>query len=429
MRYLFIIMSLSVACSAFCQQSVLMLKYRQMALDYNHDIKSARENISASLELVGAAKADLKPKLQGGASYQYTGNPMELNIDIPAAGSPVHFQGQHNSYGLSAALSQPVYSGGRLLAMLRKAEFQHDYARNQELLLKNGVSQQSDVTYWSSVAHGEMVSVAEDSKKAVEKLVKLVRQRVELGYTDVNDLLMAEVKLNEAEYTLQQSKTLLATSVMSLNSLIGAPLCNETELDKEVTAITSSDRIYQLAQNVRPEQVMAQNQLAISESDKKINRAKYLPQLHVGAEGYYQSPSYDFTSQMKLNYGVYVKLSVPIFEWNKRGKEARAAQNRVNIANENLKKVDDKINLEVSTARVSFIQAVEQVNLTHNSLAKAFENERRSMERYAEGKLSVMDVLQVQLYRQSAQINYIQAKLAAQCWWGSLQYALNLYNN
>ena len=39
----------------------LMLKYRDMALDYNHDIRSAKENILAYMKLSGAAKADLKP--------------------------------------------------------------------------------------------------------------------------------------------------------------------------------------------------------------------------------------------------------------------------------------------------------------------------------------------------------------------------------
>ena len=49
-----------------------------MALDYNHDLKSAKENINISQELLGAAKSDLKPKLGSSASYKYVGNPTEL---------------------------------------------------------------------------------------------------------------------------------------------------------------------------------------------------------------------------------------------------------------------------------------------------------------------------------------------------------------
>ena len=47
------------------QQSNLLEKYRQMAVSYNHDLKAADKNISASIELEKSAKADLKPKLSG----------------------------------------------------------------------------------------------------------------------------------------------------------------------------------------------------------------------------------------------------------------------------------------------------------------------------------------------------------------------------
>lgn len=428
MKYIVLILAVLVPGCAYSQESELMLKYRRMALEYSPDIKSARENVAASIEMIGAAKADLKPKLGAGATYQYAGHPIELNIEAEALGTPLHFQGQNNKYGASLSLSQPLYSGGRLLALLEKAGYQRDYALNEALLLRNVISRQSDVTYWNSVARGELVGVAEESKKAVGDLVKIVKLRVDLGYTDPSDLLMAEVKLNEAEYALQQSQTVFATSVMSLNSLIGVELDKQTALDSEVKAITTSDWISALSPNSRPEYLMAQNQISISESDKKITNSKYLPQLSVGADGSFQSPSYDFTPQMKPNYGVYATLSVPLFEWGKKGKESRAAQNKINRATQQLKKVEDHVNLEVSSARLALVQAVEQVNLTHHSLSKAFENEKRSTERYAEGRLSIMEVLQAQLYRQNAQVNYIEAKLIAQSSWSELQRALSLYN-
>ena len=120
-------------------------------------------------------------------------------------------------------------------------------------------------------------------------------------------------------------------------------------------------------------------------------------------------------------------FSMPVFEWGKMNKESRAAKSKVNIASQSLQKTIDRINLEVSTSRLSLIQAIEQVNLTDSSLFKAFENERLATEQYSEGRISVVDLLQAQLYRQNAQINYIQAKLNAQHSRRELQRALNLY--
>ena len=89
------------------------------------------------------------------------------------------------------------------------------------------------------------------------------------------------------------------------------------------------------------------------------------------------------------------------------------------MAAENLSKVTDGVNLEIQTARNSLRQAIEQVNLTRNSLDKACENETMALERYDEGKSSVIEVIDAQTYRQLAQMNYVHAKVSAQNYYSS----------
>ena len=380
------------------------------------------------MDIVGAARADLKPKLGAGASYQYVGHQMELNINLEALGSPVSFQGQNDQYNAFLSLSQPVYQGGRLLAILKRAEGQRDVAQYQSQMLTSVVSQQSDVTYWNCVAMGEVAAVALESKESIEEFVKVVKQRVDLGYADPTDLLMVEVKLNESEYMLMQANTSYAISKMALNSITGVNLNVDTTTDSVVAPINTTDWIGGLISNPRPEVMIARTQIGITKADKKIVNSKYLPQINIGAEGNYKSPAYDFSSDMKPNYGIYAKVSVPVFEWGKRTKESRAAGRKINIATQNLEKTEDQVALETESSRKTLEQSVEQVNLTYRSLAKALENEQRSLERYREGKMSVLDILQAQLYRQNAQVNYIQAKVVAQNSWSELQRSLNLYN-
>ena len=78
-------------------------------------------------------------------------------------------------------------------------------------------------------------------------------------------------------------------------------------------------------------------------------------------------------------------------------------------------------------ARNSLRQAIEQVNLTRNSLDKACENETMALERYGEGKSSVIEVIDAQTYRQLAQMNYVHAKVSAQNYYSELLKALNKY--
>ena len=420
----FVFLSLPV----LAQQSTLLEKYRTMALDYNHDLKAAEKNIAASMEVEKSARADLKPKLSGAASFQYTGNPMELTLDIPYTGLSKTVEGKNLNYGGSLSILQPVYTGGRVLESIRMAQHQQALAGNQAKALNDAVCYQTDIQYWSAVARQEIVDVAEDFRNSIAALVKTIKERVEVGLVDPQDLLMAEVKLNEAEYQLLQAQSNFETGRMALNSMIGVRLEQPTELDAQIPIVVVSDSLWLSTGMGRPEIQMAYDKIRIAESTKKLNDSQFKPQFYVGVEGSYSSPGYNFKKDLDPNYAVYAKVSVPIFEWGKRRSEKRVSSFRIGMAEDNLNKVVDRVELEVSVARKALSQAIERVRLSESSLAKAEENEAKAVERYNEGKVSVVEVIDAQTYRQTSQVNYVQAKAAAQGHYSELIKALHSYD-
>lgn len=420
----FVFLSLPV----LAQQSTLLEKYRTMALDYNHDLKVAEKNIAASMEVEKSARADLKPKLSGAASFQYTGNPMELTLDIPSIGLSKTVEGKNLNYGGSLSILQPVYTGGRVLESIRMAQHQQALAGNQAKALNDAVCYQTDIQYWSAVARQEIVDVAEDFRNSIAALVKTIKERVEVGLVDPQDLLMAEVKLNEAEYQLLQAQSNFETGRMALNSMIGVRLEQPTELDAQIPIVVVSDSLWLSTGMGRPEIQMAYDKIRIAESTKKLNDSQFKPQFYVGVEGSYSSPGYNFKKDLDPNYAVYAKVSVPIFEWGKRRSEKRVSSFRIGMAEDNLNKVVDRVELEVSVARKALSQAIERVRLSESSLAKAEENEAKAVERYNEGKVSVVEVIDAQTYRQTSQVNYVQAKAAAQGHYSELIKALHSYD-
>ena len=420
----FVFLSLPV----LAQQSTLLEKYRTMALDYNHDLKAAEKNIAASMEVEKSARADLKPKLSGAASFQYTGNPMELTLDIPSIGLSKTVEGKNLNYGGSLSILQPVYTGGRVLESIRMAQHQQALVGNQAKALNDAVCYQTDIQYWSAVARQEIVDVAEDFRNSIAALVKTIKERVEVGLVDPQDLLMAEVKLNEAEYQLLQAQSNFETGRMALNSMIGVRLEQPTELDAQIPIVVVSDSLWLSTGMGRPEIQMAYDKIRIAERTKKLNDSQFKPQFYVGVEGSYSSPGYNFKKDLDPNYAVYAKVSVPIFEWGKRRSEKRVSSFRIGMAEDNLNKVVDRVELEVSVARKALSQAIERVRLSESSLAKAEENEAKAVERYNEGKVSVVEVIDAQTYRQTSQVNYVQAKAAAQGHYSELIKALHSYD-
>lgn len=418
---------LSLPLSVFAQQSALLEKYRIMALNYSHDVKAAEKNIAASLEVEKSARADLKPKLSGIANFQYTGNPMELSLDIPFMGLSKTVEGKQLNYGASLSILQPVYTGGRVLESIRMAQHQQSFVGNQAEAVNAAVCYQTDIQYWSTVARHELVAIAEDFRNSMAALVKTIRERVEVGLVDPQDLLMAEVKLNEAEYQLLQAKSNFETGRMALNSMIGVQLENPTEMDTLIPMVVTNDSLWISVGIARPEIRMAYDQIQIAESSKRLNDARFKPQFYIGVDGSYSSPGYNFKKDLDPNYAVYAKVSVPIFEWGKRRSEKRASSFRVGMAEDNLNKVTDQVELEVGMARKALVQAIERVHLSESSLTKAEENEAKAIERYNEGKVSIVEVIDAQTYRQTSQVNYVQAKAAAQGHYSELIKAFHGY--
>ncbi len=407
---------------------ILLNKYRKMALEYNHDLKSAKKNIAASLELVKSAKDDMKPSLEGNANFTYIGKPMELSINIPSIEQAISFKGQPLEYGVGLSIYQPLYSGGKIIASIKLSEQEHSLSENTFNLIRSNVCLQIDVQYWSAVASIELEKIFESHYKSTQHLKKIVQERVEVGLSDSQDLLMVEVKLNNSKYQLLKSQSETQTNRMALNSLIGNSLDTIIEIEQTIPIDINSNTPSSTNNNERPEILMAYNDIDIQWSLMQINDSQYKTKIYLGAEGSYSSPGYNFKKDLNLNGALFAKLSVPIFNWGKRHSDKQAYTLRANMAQDNLNKVKDEVALEIQKSKMNLAESLKRVELSNNSLKKAEENEKKAMERYNEGKVSITEVIDAQVYKLTAQLNFVQAKLAMQVNYSELLKATNVYN-
>lgn len=267
-----------------------------------------------------------------------------------------------------------------------------------------------------SELYRELVDVSRQYQSSVGKLVAIVQERVEAEFTDRNDLLMAEVKKNEADYQLLQAIHDADVSFLSMAVLAGLSADSVFELDSLVVPVCEATvhTGFHPENSNRAELRIATENIARQQSLMKLENSQFLPHLSAGVDGSYAAPGYDFTADMDWNYAIYAKLSIPLYEWGKRKNVRRAGNYQVRMAKENYSKVVDPIYLETETAGSAYRQAVEQVLLTEQSLEKAAESESISLDNYREGLISIVEVINAQLYHLQARVNYIQSKLKAQ---------------
>ncbi len=415
-RWMILLMTF-LATEIHAQEPPLLIRYRTRVKEYSQDIKSAEYAIYIQQEREKSAKADFLPGLSAEANFNYTGNPRELNLVVPDLNEHLSFRGKESRYGTAVTLSQPLYSGGKIKAGYDKAKRENEMAKYEKERISSDIIHDADIRYWNKVAKEEIAHVTEEFRKAVENLVLVIQSRVDEEYTDKSDLLMAQVKLNEADYQMIQAKNEAEIARMNMNSLAGIPFSDTIPTDTFVIPLTETvphTLSLEKAVENRAEWKISEQKIGILKQEARIAQAAYLPWISVGIDGSYSSPGYDFKADWDPNYAIYAKLKVPVFEWGKRRNTREEGRHSVNRAIENHDKVEDCIKLDIETAFYEYQQAVQKVLLTENSLGKASENEKMALEKYWEGDISIVEVIDAQLYCQNAKMNYIHSKLNAQ---------------
>lgn len=415
--YIALLVLLVLTPNLLAQESVYQQAYRNRVVDYNPDIQAAKQNLGMQSEFKKVAKSDFMPKLMGGANFNYTGNPYELTVNMPESSRNLGFKGKNVQYGVGLSLEQSLYAGGALRGELKSATSKQNYAQSNVQRTVQAVLFEADVKYWQAIAQQELIQVAHSYVQAVEKLEQVAKHRVEVEYADRNDLLTTEVKLNDANYQLLRAQNSAEISRLALYAFANIEGNSDLLLDSAVVALKTRPQLTEDIQNLvmdRPEMQMANSKIDLQSSLKSIAKSKYKPQLSIGIDGNYSSPGYNFKSDLDLNYAVYAKLSVPLFEWGKGRNTRKAYDFSIQMAQQEKKKIEDDISLEIKSSYYNYTQNIDQVALTASSLEKAAESEQLTLARYKEGSVSIVEVLNAQLYHQQAQINYIQSKLSAQ---------------
>lgn len=404
--------------------------YRAQVRNYSKDLRAAVLSSRIKQEQQQSAKADFLPSLCGQAHYQYTGQPLRLSKEVPGLAVPIELEGRHQQYGATLTLAQPLYMGGVLKAKYEKAKTETTMSQLEIQRITNDLLYDADVHYWNKVARQEMTRVAGNFRQSVASLVEVVKERVEEGYTDRNDLLMAEVKLNDADFRLVQARNDEEVARLALHSFAGVPSDSILVTDSLLCPVPETlhpGNAQEDALMQRPEIHLAESNTNTQKSAAQIANANFRPHVSIGIDGSYTAPGYDFRSDLDPNYAIYAKLSIPIYEWGKRENTRQAGKHAISIALENEQKVRDQILLETETACCNLQLATDKVKLTEKSLEKAAESEQLATDKYKEGEVSIVEVINAQLFHLEAQINHIQSKLNAQIAYSALCRARGAY--
>ena len=246
----------------------------------------------------------------------------------------------------------------------------------------------------------------------MKELVKYLSDACETGMAYRNDLLKAQVKLNEAELMLQKAQNGKALARMNLCRVIGVDLYADVDvrdsLSGEITpGILNSENTLE----DRPEYNLLTKEEELKEKQVALTRSDFLPQLGVSASyGYSDGLSLNGQSSGVGSFTAIASLSVPIYHWGEGRGKVKALKAEQEMSRLKREETSQLMLLEIARARYNIEDSYLRVRLTKKSLEQADENLSVSKNQYELGLESLTNYLEAQAQWQKAWSDWIDAK-------------------
>ena len=317
-------------------------------------------------------------------------------------------------------LTQPIYVGGRLIALHEIAATTRDVAEIEADSKQKELLVSVDEAYWRVVSVQHKHALAEQYYNLLLTLEGNVQELVAEGLATQQDLLKVKAKRGEAEVKKLQADNGLVLSKMALCQLIGLPLDASIQLDDSGLqqiqlhdSLVLSDGML----DARSEIQLLDAAHKIAQSNVKVMAAGLQPNIIAQANYIYTNPNLDngFSNNWKgtgfFSAGVVVNIPIAHADDILRLKAAKHEANVLALKREQLKEM---LSLQVTQANQKVLEAQQKVAMTEMQVRNAEEVMRFAHEAFDAGMATASDLMAAQTAWESACSDHIDAQVELQ---------------
>ncbi len=310
----------------------------------------------------------------------------------------------HNVFFGAVTLTQPIYMGGKIVALNKLAAINEQAQSQLERSERQNVIYAVDAAYWTVVSLKAKHELAKSFVNLLDTLDRNVKKMVEQGVATKSDQLSVDVKLNEANVDLLKVENGLSLSRMALAQICGLPVNSEMQVADEGTKSINPQA--EIARSYDMEQVYANRpdlhalELAADASrmEKRVALSAMLPNVAlIGAYSFSNPNMFDgFKTRFSGAFSVGVMVKIPIWHWGGNYNKYRAARSEETIMKLQVENAREMIELQVSQASYKAQEAIKTYTATEANLAKAQDNLRTATLGFKEGVIATDDVMAAQ---------------------------------
>jgi len=400
----------------------------QLALQNKADVKIAHDQVRMADAQLEAAWGNFLPSvnfsLRGSRNVQGEGRRFFSGLEFTAPASTREY------YSSGLSLSQPIFTGGRLLnnrkyAMLNSQQADIGYANTKEQVIMDVVS-----AYFQVLRAREFVRVYESTLESSQAQVDLVKERYNLGAVAQSDVYKAQTQAGNDRINLLQQQNTLATQKRNLNLMMGRePMTPVVLPEFDYTSPEIPDEETAQQQAVRTNRNLEQYRLDVemSRANVAIARSSLMPSVSASF-GYDRSGFLmaDLYRELDKNwsYSLGVNLSVPIFNRLQTRTQMATRKYQLSTAQQRYQDAELSVKMQVDNLIQQLKTYNEIISLNEINLQSAEEDLRLAKERYNIGQATLLDVLDAQASLTNAQRILVYAKFDAKTQEAQLQAAM-----
>lgn len=395
--------------TAKAQNNILTLPQAiQLALDTSYDAKIADNQVEIAQNQLQVSKNMRYPDFKITGQYDYLTNPKiesELQSGSDDGGEPAAPPEVHNIYFGQAALSLPVFAGGRLRNSVLQSENMLQSAIYQSRSSKEKLALDVVQTYMNLYKARKTVKLMEDNLESARHRVKDFSGMEKNGLLARNDLLKAQLQASNIELALEEAKKTEHILNYQLATYLKLPENDSIELGAaDFGKIETTDTSGVITRNdieaLRFQEEAARNGI-------KIAKAKYYPSLQL--VGGYVALNIENVARIEnaMNFGV--GFSYNLADIFKAKSEVHVAEGRALNVEYNLQKAQEQANIQIKSALEDYKLAIKKYNVYTLSVEQAKENYRIVNNKYKNGLIETRDLLEADIDQLQANINLATA--------------------
>jgi outer membrane protein TolC len=399
----------------------------QLALQHNHNVHIAADNVEAKQHATEVAKSAYLPTIRNESTFIHVTDTQLVQLRAGSlggvAGSPVPpadaiiQQGGKDLTTSGTQLTQPLTTLLKIRSEndMARADWKASQQKSKETV--NDVALIVHQLYYKVLIAQVHRAATEARIKASQHLETERVQQVKYGSALQEDLIESRAQLLQAKQELLTTELQLSDLELQLNDAMGLPLTTAVDFDPDVAEVQPTcAREACVAQALASHPEISEARSEVEKATAAVRLAKtdiYVPDIYAFARYSYQN-QVPFLARNFGSFGVHFEYD--LFDSGRKRALLREREAQVSQAKENLVRLTDEVEVAVETAYNKLERTRQMRSVSEEVLALRTESNRVLHQELARGEAlgsqadtGVAQELDARMLLLQSQLDYTQA--------------------